>query len=194
MSLAIVDLRLPSGRRRTSSRPRGCADRRPQDRHPWVVPERHPVEVNPAVDRRQYLRVSGFSTVGRVTQLVELDDRGLSLLVEVVLLHQQLDRQEERVEVEHERRQLPDGQRPAHHRAADEQQHRLADDPHELRRRSERRHDRRRSSFRSRYSPTMLRWFSTLWRWRLKPTTTRTPCRLSDTSVSTAAIPSRMRP
>ena len=78
----------------------------------------------------------------RLEQLVELGDRGLALLVQVVLLHQRLDGPEERVEVEDERGELADGERAvAHHVAADEQQRGLAEQPDELGARAVRRRD-----------------------------------------------------
>ena len=65
-----------------------------------------------AVDRRQRLGVGRLlDRRVRREQLVELDDRGLALLVQVVLLHELLDRAEERVEVEDERGELADRER-----------------------------------------------------------------------------------
>ena len=73
-------------------------------------------------------------TVGSVLeQDAEFQDRGLALLVGVVLLHQELDRLEEPVHEEEERRQLTDLQLMVqHHVAAHGQDHRLTDDAEEL--------------------------------------------------------------
>ena len=95
-----------------------------------VVGERHVLESHVALDRWQRHRVGSLlHRRVRRQQLVELHDRRLTLLVQVVLLHQLLDRREEQVEVPEECDELADGQAAvAHHVAADEEEHRLADE------------------------------------------------------------------
>ena len=83
-----------------------------QHRDRGVVPERHADELHVALDQRErrgVLRLLDRRV--RREELVELDDRRLALLVEVVLLDELLDRLEERVEVEDERGELADLQR-----------------------------------------------------------------------------------
>ena len=114
-----------------------------QDGDRRVVPERHVDELDVALERWQRRRVRRLlDRRVRRQQVVELDDRGLALLVQVVLLDELLDRLEERVQVQDERGQLADRERAVlDHRAADQQEHRLAHDPDELGGRAEAGHD-----------------------------------------------------
>ena len=99
-----------------------------------VVAEGHVVEGDLAVDRRKLDRIGGLPNLGLgVDQVAQLGHRGLALLVDVVLLHQELDGLEEAVEVQEERHQGPDGQRAVkHHPTTHGQQHRLAEHTEQL--------------------------------------------------------------
>ena len=93
------------------------------------------VEADLSADGRQLDRVGGLGDRGLgLEEDAQLQDRGLALLVGVVLLHQQLDRLEEPVHEEEERRQLADLQLVVQdHVPAHRQDHRLTDDAEELR-------------------------------------------------------------
>ena len=93
------------------------------------VAEGHALENDVTRDGRELDRVRGLRH-GRLggEELAELGDRGLTLLVGVVELHELLDRLEERVEVEDECDQLPTvSAAVSHHVPADAEQRRLAE-------------------------------------------------------------------